>query len=97
MDGQIIKIKNEMKEYFSDYPQTYIMRLLDNLIQQSIFWRCYSYSGWNILKTANIKNEMKIMIIKDVDYIRNKLILIRYCYENDIPVDILIGIRTSLF
>ena len=97
MDAQIIKIKNEMKEYFSEYPQIYIMRLLDNLIQQSIFWRCYSYSGWNILKTIDIKNEINRMIIKDVNFIQNKLILIRYCYENDIPVDILNGIRTSLF
>ena len=97
MDAQIIKIKNEMKEYFSEYPQIYIMRLLDNLIQQSIFWRCYSYSGWNILKTIDIKNEINRMIIKDVDYIRKKILLIRYCYEHNIPVDILNGIRTSLF
>lgn len=97
MENQIQNIKREMIQEFSKYSQSYIFNILDDLIKQKMFWRSYAYSGWNILKTYDIKQEIEKMIQKDISFIQKKLIIMKYCYLHNYPVDILRGIQTSLF
>ena len=97
MEGQIQKIKKEMIQEFPEYSETYILDILDILVHQHLFWRSFAYSGWNILKSNDIKQEVESMIKKDLDFIRNKLILVKYCYKHNYPLDILREIQTSLF
>ena len=80
--------------------QQFLNRLLYHLIifvNQHLFWRSFAYSGWNILKSVDIKQEVESMIKKDKKFIKNKLVLVRYCYKHNYPLDILNGIQTSLF
>ncbi len=97
MEKQIQNIQNEMIQEFHKYSKAYILDIVDILVKNNMLWRCYSYSGWNILKTMDIKYEIESMIKKDLDFIRNKLILVKYCYKHNYPLDILREIQTSLF
>ncbi len=97
MEDQIKKIKREMIQEFPKYSKSYILAILDALIKQKMFWRAFAYSGWNILKTNDIKQEVESMIKKDINFHKNKLILVKYCYKHNYPVDILRGLKTSLF
>ena len=97
MEDQVQKIKRKMIQEFSKYSQSYILNILEDLIKQQMFWRSFAYSGWNILKTVDIKQEIERIIQKDTSFIKKKLLLIKYCYKHNYPVDILRGIQTSLF
>ena len=55
MEGQIQKIKKEIIPEFPEYSETYILDILDILVNQHLFWRSFAYSGWNILKSVDIK------------------------------------------
>ena len=97
MEDQVQKIKREMIQEFSKYSKSYILNILEDLIKQQMFWREFAYSGWNILKTVDIKQEIEKMIQTDINFIKKKLLVIKYCYLHNYPVDILSGIQTSLF
>lgn len=97
MEDQIKKIKRKMIKEYSTHSESYILNILETLIKQQMFWREFAYSGWNILKTVDIKQEVEKMIQKDVRFIKNKLLVIKYCYQHNYPVDIVRGIQTSLF
>lgn len=97
MEDQIKKIKQEMIQEFPKYSKSYILAILDVLIKKKMFWRAFAYSGWNILKTNDIKQEVESMIKKDIEFHKNKLTLVKYCYKHNYPVDILRGLKTFLF
>ena len=97
MEKQIQNIQNEMIQEFQEYSKTYILNIIETLVTNNMLWRCYSYSGWNILKTMDIKYEIESLIKKDLNFIKNKLLLVNYCYKHNYPLDILKGIQTSLF
>ena len=54
MEKQIQNIQNEMIQEFQEYSKTYILNIIETLVTNNMLWRCYSYSGWNILKTMDI-------------------------------------------
>jgi|TARA_Y100000389_G_C17020621_1_gene298612 hypothetical protein len=97
MEDQIQKIKREMIQEYPTHSKSYILNILETLIKQQMFWRAFAYSGWNILKTVDIKQEVYKMIQKDINFIKKKILVIKYCYLHNYPVDILSGIQTSLF
>ena len=44
----------------------------------------------------DIKYKIESLIKKDLNFIKNKLLLVNYCYKHNYPLDILKGIQTSL-
>jgi|MDTC01.3.fsa_nt_gb hypothetical protein len=93
----INNIKGDVIEYYSEYSQIYIQSLIDRFISQERLWRCIPYAGWGLITSPHLKQQVHLMIQMDKEYIKKKLILLRYCHIHNFPSDILANLKTSLF
>ena len=83
------EVDSELISYFKEYNKSYIQSIIYNLRNENIIQNTYSVSGWMVFCRKEVIQSIETKIKNDTENVAKKLLLVRYCIENETPLDII--------
>ena len=83
------EVDSELLSIFKNHNQSYITSIISKLRNDNIIQNNYSISGWMVFHKSTIIDHMTEYIQNDTIIAQKKLLLARYCIENDVSFDMI--------
>ena len=74
---------------FKNYNPSYIQSISSAFRNENMICNVYSVSGWMVFFRKEVIQLIETKIKNDTENVAKKLLLVRYCIENETPLDII--------